>query len=867
MQLLFALTLFVSALLLFVVQPMFAKMVLPLLGGSPAVWNTCMVFYQATLLAGYIYAHLSIKWLGPRRQAAVHLVLFCLPWLVLPISRAEGWTPPTEANPIPWLLMLLAVSVGLPFLFVSASAPMLQAWYAATGHRGAKDPYFLYAASNLGSLLALAGYPLLLEPYLRLDEQAGLWAAAYGVLMALSLLCATLLWYSRPAKTRRSGGQGSGDRDQGSGVRSQGSGDRDEAQGGDRGSRLSPVNHPSGIRNHRSSIIDHQSSIINLPGGPPQAVPTWAGRLRWLALALAPSSLMLGVTTYISTDIASVPLLWVVPLGLYLLTFVLVFARHTLLPHRLMVMAQPILVVIVAGAFFVGGTSTSYLAVIFPLHLLTFFVTAMVCHGELAASRPASRYLTEFYLWMSVGGVLGGVLNALVAPLVFNHVYEYPLMIAAACLLRPAGWYGRVARASRRETGETPVPPVHGGGGVSHLRRWAGVASAHPPHRAPPTARWLDWGLPLGVAVGFGSAAVALSRSNHLARWAGWLVDRLSAWGLTNLEVDTDAVAGLAFLGAAALVVFFFRRRPVRFGLGVFALLLVSFLYFGENLRPLYSQRSFFGVLRVRQVAEYDDDGELVCETHQLTHGSTNHGMQRLDPKLRLEPCTYYHRAGPVGQIIDAVLQQRPLRQIGVVGLGTGTIAAYGRPGQRITFYEIDPAVVQIARNPELFTYLSDCQADVEVIVGDARLSLADGPPRLFDLLLIDAFSSDAIPVHLLTREALALYFQRLADQGVLGVHVSNRHLDLEPVLADLAEDAGLVARVCEDGDDRKVGKYASTWVALARRDEDLGQLAHDSRWKPLACRPGSRLWTDHFSNIVDVLNWDVDFSWLCPWK
>ena len=360
MQILFALTLFVSATLLFAVQPMFAKMVLPLLGGTPAVWNTCMVFYQATLLFGYVYAHLSIKWLGPRRQAALHMALFCLPWIVLPIGVALGWTPPTDSNPIPWLLMLLAVSVGLPFLFVSASAPMLQAWFSATGHRSAKDPYFLYSASNLGSILALLGYPLLLEPYLTLDEQSWSWAAGYGLLMTMSLLCAVVLWRSRPADSGAAGLS-------------------DDARPGETAGR---------------------EALPEPPGG----IPNWTARMRWLALSLVPSSLLLGVTTYMSTDIAAAPLLWVVPLMLYLLTFVLVFARRKLLPHRLMVMIQPILVVIVAGAFFSGGTSTSYIAVMFPLHLLTFFVTTMVCHGELAGSRPSSRWLTEFYLWMSLGG-------------------------------------------------------------------------------------------------------------------------------------------------------------------------------------------------------------------------------------------------------------------------------------------------------------------------------------------------------------------------------------------------------------------------------------------------------------------------------
>lgn len=775
MPLVFALTLFTSATLLFVVQPMFAKMVLPLLGGTPAVWNTCMVFYQAALLAGYVYAHLSITWLGPRRQAAVHMVLFCLPWMALPIGVATGWTPPTEANPIPWLLMLLGVSVGLPFLFVSASAPMLQAWFAATGHRSAKDPYFLYAASNLGSMLALLGYPLLLEPYLTLDEQAWLWAAGYVLLMVMSLVCAVFLWRWRPS------GAGAG---------------------------------PSKEDFAAPTTADGGSSS----GGPSRSVPTWTDRARWLALSLVPSSLLLGVTTYISTDIASVPLLWVIPLALYLLTFVLVFARRKLLRHQLMLMVQPVLVVIVAGAFFCGGTSTAYIVGMFPLHLMTFFVTAMVCHGELAASRPASRWLTEFYLWMSVGGVLGGMFNALAAPLLFDNVYEYPLMIAVACLLRP---------------------PATGSAGSR-------------------SAGWFDFSLPAALAVALGYVAFRLNQHDYLADWIDWLTGR---------AINGEVVAGIVFLGAAGIVVLLFQRRPVRFGLGVFALLIISLVYSGEKLRPLYTQRSFFGVLRVRETSQYEDD-ELLYEAHQLSHGSTNHGMQRLDPKRRLEPCSYYHRAGPAGQLLEAVGRLHPVRELGVVGLGTGTMAAYGQAGWRITFYEIDPAVRQIAENRRLFTYLADCRdrgGEVDVVLGDARLSLATGPPRRFDVLLIDAFSSDAIPVHLITREALALYFERLAEHGVVGVHISNRHLDLEPVLENLARDAGLVARVCHDGSDKREGKFASTWVALARRLEDLGSLAGDDTWKKLRTRPGDRLWTDDYSNIVDVLQLDVGLGWLGP--
>lgn len=774
MRLLFALTLFVSATLLFVVQPMFAKMVLPLLGGTPAVWNTCMVFYQAVLLIGYLYAHLSIRWLGAKRQSVLHMGLFCLPWLVLPIGVAAIGVPPVESNPIPWLLLLLAASVGLPFLFVSASAPMLQAWFAATGHPSARDPYFLYSASNLGSILALLGYPLLLEPYLTLDGQTWSWAAGYGILMVLSLLCAVCLWRSRGAEM------------------------------------AVPVGHESA------------DSATDSPGG----VPTWAGRARWLALSFAPSSLLLGVTTYMSTDLASMPLLWVIPLTLYLLTFVLVFARWKLLPHRLMVMIQPVLVVIVAAAYFCGGTSTSYLTIMFPLHLLAFFVTAMVCHGELAADRPVTRYLTEFYLWMSLGGVLGGVFNAMVAPQLFDDVYEYPLMIAVACLLRPA------VADSRRQT----------------------------------LAGWLDFALPVGMAVSLGFAAAGLNRSDVLAHWIDRLWSGVQAWGWSSIEIDSSKVATVLFLGLAALIAWLCQRRPVRFGLSVFALLVVSLVYSGGRLRPLYAQRSFFGVLRVRHTTKWKE-GCLLYEAHQLLHGSTNHGVQCLDPVARLEPWTYYHRKGPVGRVFRALEEKGPVEKIGVIGLGTGTIAAYGKPGRHITFYEIDPAVLYIARDSGLFTYLADSRSTIDYVLGDARQSLAhEDPPRRFDLLLVDAFSSDAIPIHLLTKEALALYFEHLTEHGVLAVHISNRHLDLEPVLGNLVEDAGRAARVCSDNSERDMGKFASTWVAIARCEEDLGHLAKADCWRTLHTNPKQGLWTDNFSNVVGVLDLDLDLSGLVPW-
>src|SRR5262245_44359022 len=375
---------------MFVVQPMVGKMILPSLGGSPAVWNTCMVFFQAVLLAGYAYAHGTTARLGVRRQAALHLGLLLLPLLALPVAVAADGGPPSDTHPVPWPLALLTLSVGLPFFLVSTSAPLLQKWFAGTGHPAARDPYFLYAASNLGSMLALLGYPILVEPYWPLAEQGVGWAWGYGALVVLTAFCALLLWRAPAAAAADAPADG--------------------------------------------------------PDGPP---PGWGQTLRWLALALVPSSLMLSVTTYVTTDIASIPLLWVAPLAIYLLTFILVFARRPLLPHRLVVAVAPVAVVLLAAVILCRVTEPVWL--LLPLHLLGLFVVALVCHGALAQERPPARYLTGFFLWMSLGGVLGGLFNALVAPQVFSGVAEYPLVLVAACLLLPRRDGAADAAARRRD--------------------------------------------------------------------------------------------------------------------------------------------------------------------------------------------------------------------------------------------------------------------------------------------------------------------------------------------------------------------------------------------------------------------------------
>ncbi len=741
MLILFGVTIFVGASLLFLVQPMFARMALPLLGGAPAVWNTAMVFYQAVLLVGYAYAHATMRWLGPRRQAGLHLLVLLLPLLVLPIALPAGWTPPGQTSPIPWLLALLAVAVGLPFFAVSATSPVLQAWFAATGHPGARDPYVLYAASNLGSMLALLAYPVVVERLLRLHAQSHLWAWGYGSLVVLAAACALALWRARPA-----------------------------------GHAGEPA-HPLAAALPGPATPDRAGRPI-----------TRARRARWVLLAAVPSSLMLSVTTYLSTDIAAIPLLWVVPLAIYLLTFTLVFGRRRIIPHRvwvelLPVALLPLVLVLVARA-------NEPLALVIPTHLVVFFVAAMVCHGELARDKPDPRHLTEFYLWLSAGGVVGGAFTALLAPIVFTNVLEYPLVLALLPLLParpPAAWLGR-------------------------------------------TSRILDLVLPLGLGVLTVGLLVGLERAGY------------------GPEAIGPAV------GLVTLLCLAFWRRPVRFALGLAALLLAGAVYQGEEGRLLYAERSFFGVSRVTR----DPSGQY----HMLMHGTTLHGMQGLAPARRREPLTYFHSSGPLGQFFAAVDGATPRRAVAVVGLGAGSLACYGKADQRWTFYEIDPVVFRIARDMRFFTFLRDCPPKIFVVLGDARLTLARAPDQVYDLIILDAYSSDAPPMHLITLDALRLYLAKLAPGGVLLFNISNRHLDLEPVLGTIARAAGLVARTRDDARvaaaERMAGKVESQWVVMARREEDLGALRDDPVWKAPAAPPDLPPWTDDFASLLAAFRWGV---------
>jgi spermidine synthase len=726
---LFAATLFLSSSLLFIVQPMIAKMVLPLLGGTPAVWNTCMVFFQGVLLAGYLYAHAASRWLRVQHQAILHITLLLVSFLTLPvIVAAQTAEPPTTGMPIGWLLRVLVTTVGLPFFLVSSSGPLLQRWFARTNHRLASDPYFLSVAGNVGSIAALLSYPVLFERSLRLAEQSSLWTIGYAGLVALTAACFAFAYRQTSA--------------------------------------------------HGSAEIAENEAMVG-------DQPAWSERLRWVMLSFVPSSLLLGVTTFMTTDVAAVPLLWIVPLVLYLLTFVLVFARRTIVPHTAMVRALAFWVLPLT--WLIVFDTPLPVVVEAPLHLLAFFFAAMVCHGELARRRPSATYLTEFYLSMSVGGVLGGLFNALVAPLVFSTVVEYPLVLVLACALRPSG------------------------------------ASAD-----SSKIRGLDVALPAAI----GAFAFAMLMLFDPAE---------SRAPLTLMLV----------IGIPTLACLRFSPRPVRFALGVAALMIAGATYLAAQEQVTHRGRSFFGVHRV-----FDDTDDKL---RYLVHGGIIHGAQHLEESRRREPSMYYHKDGPIGQVFSALSGRIDKRRIAVIGLGIGGLAAYSESHQRWTFYEIDPAIADLAQDPRQFTYISDSPADVRIVLGDARIALQKAPRRGYDVFVVDAFSSDAIPVHLLTREALRLYWEKLDEGGILAFHISNTYLNLAPLVADLARDSGLFCVVRFDTQgaaSMKDGKGASQWAVMARSPQHLEFLGNDPRWQLVPARATSTTWTDDFSDPLSLMKW-----------
>jgi spermidine synthase len=547
--------------------------------------------------------------------------------------------------------------------------------------------------------------------------------------------------------------------------------------------------------------------------------PGWNRRLTWLALAFAPSSLLLGTTTYITTDLAAVPLLWVLPLAAYLLTFILAFGRWPARLHRAVVAATLPAVLLAIFLMLAGLEPRLWIAVLW--HLVVLFVVALACHGALALDRPPPRHLTEFYLLISAGGVLGGVFNALLAPLVFTSLVEYPLVMVLACALlapRRAPGPGRGARLVRDAA-------------------WALCVSA---------LALLLFAKLVAVRVDFAFAVRALGLPG------AWAAD----W-LNPLERSLNAALTYGVPLAVAAVALW--RRPPALALALSGVLAVAGFVAARDEDQIRRARSFFGTLQITR-----DRGEGGYT--ELRHGTTLHGRQRVDGNRRGEPLSYYHRAGPVAQLFAELDRRGGPRRVAVIGLGTGTIAAYARAGDAMTFYEIDPVVRDIALDPAYFTYMTDARqraALLRVELGDARVRLdavrRERPGERYDLIIVDAFTSDAIPMHLLTREALRLYLDMLAPDGLLALHLSNRYLRLEPVVANLAADAGLGGRLLQHDDAPETeGATRSTWALLARTPEALGDLARDERWTAatLDVEPRVGTWTDDFHNVLSVFKW-----------
>jgi hypothetical protein len=713
----FIATAFIGAGLIFLVQPMFARMATPLLGGAPAVWNVSLVCFQAALLAGYAYAHVLQRLGSIKTQVMVHAFVLVAGYLCLPLRMSELMGPPPATGVQLWLIGTFAVSIAPPFAALSATAPLIQAWYARSGLKDAADPYHLYAASNIGSLIGLAAYPLLIEPFSAVADQTTGWMIGYVVL-------AFVLLYAGWSITR------------------------------------GPV-----------EFAIPKSETAN------DAQPTWRKRTMWLALSFVPSSLLVGATTHITTDVAAAPFLWAPPLMIYLLTFVLAFAKKPLVPHSLAVVLAPLAAAF--AALMLSGGGPNSLALMLGSDLFALFIIALACHGAMNAQRPGAQHLTQFYLIMSLGGVLGGAFNALLAPVIFDNVYEYPLMLIAGVALLSVGGEQKLSR--------------------------------------------------LVIILLVASAATLVAA---LVMKAGHLV--------------VPPALRLALIAPSVAAIILSRRAPLGAAIALACAWPTGATF--EKMQPTWAARSFFGVVKIIDAPATDGQTPV----RMMLHGTTIHGAQSTTGDI-LRPRTYYAPATPIGQ---ALRLYSDAHSVGVVGLGIGSTACYSRPDQDWTFFEIDPLVVKVASDPSRFTFLSSCRPNADIVVGDARIKLAGVKPRAYDVLLLDAFSSDSVPTHLLTKEAMSLYLDKLSANGVLVFHISNRHLALAQVVARVTEAAGAHALrqvYHPTPQEFEFGASASEVVLVSRDADALDRARTTGKWDELKA-DGQRPWTDDYSNIIGAM-------------
>ncbi len=766
----FTLATFLSALLLFSIQPMFAKMVLPVLGGSPSVWAVAMCFFQAALLIGYCYAHILITRFPARTSGFIHLAVCLLAFVALPIRVPEMMGEPPAGEPYLWQLGLFSVAVGLPFIAVAANAPLFQAWFAKTGHPQGGDPYFLYAASNLGSLIALLSYPFLLEPTFGVRALAGLWAIGFALLV---LTIGFVFWLMRKSAA----------------------------------SLASPA---------------ETSTFATWA-----ARPTWFDRLRWIALAFVPSALLTAFTTHVTTDVASAPLLWVLPLALYLLTFVLVFRERALIPRPLLLALH--LAAVVAALLLMSQTRNEGWFVTAPVGVLVFFTSAMVAHRTLFEVRPAAQYLTGFYLYMSLGGALGGLAAALLAPKVFNEIFEYPLLLALSMACRPGAFdFWPLVRRSKPQFDQALAMWLLAAVGILAVfwvpwlverMPFPGSLLSGPDDIPSKAALWFTW--PLA----------------QLSRFLSWVF----GWGATSL------VAGLL----AVILLLNWRHPPRQLMAALMMVFAITTLPSGVKRGD--AQRSYFGVYRV--LLSFDG------QWNTLVHGTTLHGAQRVRDEqgntvADISPATYYHSESPMAKSVvtmrEIVTEAGRKGRYGVIGLGTGSLACHAAEGEAWRFFEIDPVVINIAAKSDSFTFIENCQPNPDIVVGDARLTLNKEADGSYDLIVVDAFSSDAVPVHLMTAEALAMYIAKLNQTGVALLHISNRYLDLDAVLAATTPLVpgvhGII--VSDDTSDGSYAQSTSTVALFAKSPEALERFRSFGTVSELDAN-GLRGWTDDYSDIL----------------
>lgn len=750
---------FCSSFLLFAIQPVIGRIFLPFLGGAPAVWNTCMMFFQMLLLAGYLYSHFLSSKVRPPLQGPGHMMVWLLTLVVLPIGLPVNlidvdWI--TE-RPIYWMLFALLATVGPCFFFLACMSPLIQAWY----HRlqPGKNPYVLFAASNTGSLLALLSYPFLFEATFSVSEQARFWSIAYVANGAVLAMLVVRVFLS---------------------------------------TRSTAVAAPAASvsESDLSLTDDNDVDIDQWVSGDALKRKQWLERCWWFLLAFIPSSLMLGVTGFLTTDVAAIPMLWVLPLALYLLTYIFAFGRYGERSDRMMTALLPAAVSLLLFLIFAEYRKNLWLCM--TGHLSLFFIIALAVHGRLSLSKPEPRRLTEFYVVIAAGGMMGGIFNALIAPHVFTTLAEYPLVAAMGLL------------------------PVFAG----YQYNWK---------RSP---------ILIGLATASGIGLLFLSDFAYDKGWFGKLIPP----GFFEIEDSVLRISMLFGIPLLLLPLVFRNGRYSAAGLIGFALVAAGFEPDGN---VMFRNRSIYGALTVKR---YD-----FPKLNTLVHGGILHGEQRVDsPEAKLEPRSYYHREGPLGQLMDMLTRHRAYPRIAALGMGTGSIAAYGSAKNAITFYELDPHIVEVAQNPKYFSYIDDCRrrwCNLQIVLGDARLKMIQSEEK-YDAVIVDAFSSDAIPVHLITREAVQNYLDKMEHGAMLVFHISNRYVNLEPVLLGIAKELGLGFALRNETDDNDIGKGASTWVVLAREDGMFDELYSDERWGGLIEKEGVGLWTDDYAALIRVFTW-----------